>query len=498
MRIKNGKSLAVIVIVFLVTIIFCRLCNTSADIDLWGYMSFGKLFWDTGSFPYYDPFSYTAKGQPWVYHEWLTGVLLYRVFDLFGETGLQILRYLVGFSTAGLVYATARLRGADMLSSAFGLLYASIAFGIGYSPVRAQIFTYFLFMLTVYILESAQKKERWAYLIFLIPIHLLWCNLHGGFIAGIGLVAIYTFGQMLLRRPFSPYLFALLGSVISTLINPYGISYWSKIYTAIAMNRPFVAEWWSLFTAIKMGYAINNHLLFILIIALSILALAWYRWKNIIDILVLVVTALLGFAANRHEVFFFLSFGAYLPIVFSPYTNRLTSDTKFQNFIARLNWKRSLVIISLLVVFPIYSISGVNPLRITLSADPAAKGFYYPLGAIKYIKEHNMTGNILTDFEWGEYVIWQLYPKCLVGMDGRYETIYSKDVFKSYIEFYFAFNNWQSFLRDYPHDMILIKKSAPVYSILRKQESWREVYSDLGSALFVQNKWKYPFVKPLL
>jgi hypothetical protein len=76
-------------------------------------------------------------------------------------------------------------------------------------------------------------------------------------------------------------------------------------------------------------------------------------------------------------------------------------------------------------------------------------------------------------------------------MDGRYETIYSKDVFKSYIEFYFAFNNWQSFLSDYPHDMILIKKSAPVYLILARQESWHEVYSDLGSALFVQNKRKF-------
>jgi hypothetical protein len=99
-----------------------------------------------------------------------------------------------------------------------------------------------------------------------------------------------------------------------------------------------------------------------------------------------------------------------------------------------------------------------------------------------------MTGNILTDFEWGEYIIWQLYPKCLVGMDGRYETVYSKDVYKSYIEFYFAFNNWQSFLHDYPHDMILIKKSAPVYLILKRQENWHEVYSDLGSALFVQYK----------
>jgi hypothetical protein len=108
------------------------------------------------------------------------------------------------------------------------------------------------------------------------------------------------------------------------------------------------------------------------------------------------------------------------------------------------------------------------------------------LGAIKYIKNQNLTGNILTDFEWGEFVMWQLYPKCLVGMDGRYETIYPKGVFDHYIEFYFALNGWQNFLDEYPHDMILIKKSANVYPVLRRQESWYEVYSDVGSALFVR------------
>jgi hypothetical protein len=484
---KNGKLPAVVVIVFLVTITFYRLCNTSADLDLWGYLSFGKFFWETGCFPYHDLFSYTAKGQPWIYHEWLTGVFLYKVFELFGDVGLQILRYVVGFFTAGLVYGIARLRGAGKLSAAFGVLFASIAFGIGYAPVRAQVFTYLFFVLTAYILEAARKKESWAYLLLLIPIQILWCNLHGGFIAGLGLVALYAFGQLLSRSPFIPFVLALIGSVISTLVNPYGIYYWSKIFVAISMRREFIPEWWPALTALKAGYQTSNHVFFIFLFALSLVALVWYRWKDITDILVIAVTAFLGFRSNRHEVFFFLSFGAFLPIVFMPYINRLTSDPKFQKFIMLLDWKRSIVLTAFLIIFPIYNISRVEPLRIELYAHPTAKGFYYPLGAIKYIEDQNLVGNILTDFDWGEFVIWQLYPKCLVAMDGRYETIYSDAVFESYIEFYFASNDWQNFLDDYPHDMILIKKSAPIYPVLQRQEIWREAYSDIGSALFVRS-----------
>jgi hypothetical protein len=484
---KNERSSAVIVIISLITITLYRLSNTSADIDLWGYMSFGKLFWEGNSFPYRDPFSYVSNQELWIYHEWLTGVLLYKIYDLFGEAGLQILRYLIGFSTAGLVYASARLRGAERLSSALGVFFGTIAFGIGYAPVRAQIFTYFLFVLVVFILEAARKKERWEYLLLLIPIEILWCNLHGGFVAGLGLIAIYSFGQILSGRPFLPFLFALVGSVISTLINPYGVSYWFNIYSAISMGRPFIAEWWSVYAAMKAGYGTYNHLFFILYLSLSMLALLWYRWKDITDILVLVITAFLGFQSNRHEVFFLLSFSIYLPRVFMAYVNRLTSDPKFLNLIARLNWKKSTAVTLSLILFPIYNISRVELLRISLPSKPTVQsGFYYPLGAIQYIRDRNLTGNILTDFEWGEFVMWELYPKCLVGMDGRYETVYPKQVFDRYVEFYFARNEWRIFLDNYPHDMILIKRSANVYPILHRQENWCEVYSDVGSALFIR------------
>ena len=166
---SNGKYSAVIILIWLITVTFFRLSNTSADIDLWGYMSFGKLFWESNAFPYHDPFSYVPTNTPWIYHEWLTGVLLYKIYQIFGDVGLQILRYFIGFATAGLLYAGARLRGAERLSSALGVFFASIAFGIGYAPVRAQIFTYFFFVLTVYILETARRKELWGYLSLLIP-----------------------------------------------------------------------------------------------------------------------------------------------------------------------------------------------------------------------------------------------------------------------------------------------------------------------------------------
>jgi hypothetical protein len=77
--------------VFLALLFFVleRLTNTTPDPDLFGYLAFGKLFWETGRFPYQDVFSYVPTLKLWVYHEWLTGVLFYPLYQSLGVPGLQ-------------------------------------------------------------------------------------------------------------------------------------------------------------------------------------------------------------------------------------------------------------------------------------------------------------------------------------------------------------------------------------------------------------------------
>src|SRR4030042_2846694 len=138
-----------------------NLKNTLADPDLWGYLAFGRLFWETGKFPYEDVFSYVPTLSPWIYHEWLTGVLFYPLYQTLGPPGLQLARYTLGLAAAGLVYLTARKRGADPLAAALGVGGGQLFLALGYSPVRAQVFTYGFFALYLYILEGARHTGNW-------------------------------------------------------------------------------------------------------------------------------------------------------------------------------------------------------------------------------------------------------------------------------------------------------------------------------------------------
>ncbi len=470
--------------------IFYRLASaTVADPDLWGYMAFGRLFWEANSFPYHDIFSYMPTRPVWIYHEWLTGVLFFKIYQAFGETGLQIFRYGIGLLTAGMVYLTARKRGAGPLSSAIALWTVSIMFTAYYSSVRATIFTYLFFVLTFFLLETARLKNSWGRLLFIIPIQILWCNFHGGFFAGLGLVSLYTAGQVLSWHKFKPYLIILIMSTFATLINPYGISYWVHMAEAITMPRPEIGEWFSVYKAIKSDYLINNQIYFIFITFIAIIFGLRYRFKDITPVLILLTTVYLGFKSCRHAAFFFLSFAIFYPSIFMAFGERLKSDPKILKLFNRAGWKTYLLASAFLISIH-YRVIEFSPLKLSFPTHSAKKAsMYYPIGAIDYIREHNLAGNILCEFGWGEYIMWNLYPKCLVGMDGRYESVYPDKIHREYFDFHFGRNNWRRFLENYPHDIILIKSNGKTHNLLQSEKNWKQLYIDDGCVLFARQNY---------
>ena len=313
------KPQAAVVLLLITVSLYC-LSTTTADPDLWGYLAFGRLFWGQGQFPYLDVFAYVPTLKPWVYHEWLTGVVFYPLYRTLGAPGLQVLKYALGMATVGTIYLTARRRGADPLPTALISFFVILGIPVGYSPVRAQVFTYFFFALLLYLLENARLSGQWRGLWLLVPIQIVWCNLHGGFIAGLGLVFLYALGEALSRRPFRPYLWWFLLAGLATLINPYGLTYWSYLARAVTMPRPEITEWVSLFEGYKQGFLSGQKFFFFLNLIAAAFILAWWaRWREITPALVLLCTGYLGVTHSRHWVFFVLAFGAYLPVLLTAY-----------------------------------------------------------------------------------------------------------------------------------------------------------------------------------
>lgn len=484
-RLKSGIGLLVLVTVL------DSLAGTVADPDLWGYLAFGRLFWEGRQFPYHDVFSYVPTLDPWIYHEWLTGVLFYPLYQSLGAYGLQLLKYGLGLATVGFIYLTALKRGASPVFAALGVWVVNLFLVMGYSPVRAQVFTYAFFPLYLYLLESARIDCRWRGLWCLVPIQVLWCNLHGGFVSGLGLIALYALGEALCRRPFRPYLGILLASGLVTLLNPYGPAYWKYILRAITMPRPHITEWASVAHAYQRSLITNFEIFYLVAMIVFAALLAWWaRWREVTAGLALAVTLYLGLRHLRHQVFFMMLVGAYLPVLVTAYFEVLSSRSSFRAMWQRLGLKISTLLVAFMLVVSSYGFLRYFSLNLKIPPQPGVEtegSLYYPVGALQYIQKHRLSGSLLLEFIWGEYALWTMYPQCRVALDGRYETVYPEALAQEYFDFLYGRAGWGQFLEHYPPDMILISLRVPVYPLILKESQWRLVYSDTGCALFLRS-----------
>src|SRR5262249_1693193 len=96
--------------------------------------------------------------------------------------------------------------------------------------VRPQIFSFPLYALAV---GGLLEDARWLPVVFLV-----WANLHGGWLIGLGAVVVRTVVTPTKRR-----VLVALSSAAATLITPYGFSLWRSLADAVGLGWSEVVEW---------------------------------------------------------------------------------------------------------------------------------------------------------------------------------------------------------------------------------------------------------------
>lgn len=150
-----------------------------------------------------DPFHTIAHGKPWLNQQWLPELLGYQVTQWVGVTGLTVLYAGLLAAPLALLLWLCRRKGVAMMV-ALAVLYCPGLWVIVHP--RAAGFSVLAFSLLVAILMLAWLRRRpdppaLARLRWVVPatlaIFALWANLHGGFVAGLLLIAVATCGLVL-------------------------------------------------------------------------------------------------------------------------------------------------------------------------------------------------------------------------------------------------------------------------------------------------------------
>ena len=193
------------VILFFVTILllgFVITANVTAfDFDLWARLIAGMGVIDGGHVLKTDFLSYTPT-HTWWDHEYGSGIVFYFFLKYFGSYSLIFLQTAIIFGIFFVIYKIIKLRGIEKPYSFLFFLFPLIALSQNFgSPIRCHLFSFLLFTVFLYVLELSRRGKY--KLLYILPfLTILWNNLHGGVVSGIGLIVMYGFAQILDKKSF--------------------------------------------------------------------------------------------------------------------------------------------------------------------------------------------------------------------------------------------------------------------------------------------------------
>ena len=130
----------------------------------------------------------------------------------------------------------------------------------------------------------------------------------------------------------------------------------------------------------------------------------------------------------------------------------------------------------------------------TIVIDPTSAGF--PAKAVAALKAAGVSGNMATEFNWGEYVLWHLGPEVRVSVDGRRETVYSDAVYRENLDFMRGEGRWDRLVDRPETDLALVDRERPAYALMSGKVGWVLAYEDAAAALFVREGATLPAGTP--
>jgi tetratricopeptide (TPR) repeat protein len=428
--------------------------------DLWWMYRTGEWMLQNGQVTYADPFSFTFEGKDWINVKWLYEIIIALWAKLFGPEGAFVLQSLVATSLAYSLHRSSQslAPNAQATSLAFFLLFLPAALSmefrwIGRPEMSSHLFTSLYLLL--FLREQQQAQERQIY--WLIPLQILWTNLHEGF--GTGMVLMIAFLSLrwlahLLRLRYqlpslAPKTLSLaVGlALLGVAIHPRGPAMWLhplEIFGQLGANKYTTEllsisnpEYWQWEAYLSLGFA-----------TLSLTYLLLYAWKNLAikGSFILAWEQRLGLPyLGLLALLFYLSLTAYRNIPFFIIAATPIGVQALRAFILRYlqaKAQKALLYLSLAAYASLYIgvVSGqywkIKEARDTFGLQVLTG--HNPIGAANFIKAQQLDkGRCFSDYLTSSYLLWAAQPHFKTYIDLRDLDIFSDEFFQQFLQMTF-------------------------------------------------------------
>jgi len=459
--------------------------TTFVDPDMYHGLALARESLAEGHLLTDDVFAYTPTVSPVVHHEWALGYILYGITLAGGDSGILIARYCILAGTVGCTIMSARRCGAKT-GVLCALAFISMYMGwIGCATIRANMMTMLFLAIQLVLLESDRRGGRWWIAIWLL-LFPLWVNMHGGFVVGIGIMGLHTLEQMARRAPVKHLFVVAACTGALTALNPFGIDLPIYMVHALTLDRSVITEWAPVWQAGAVTIGVYS-------MSLVVVAYAIYRngFRSVVGLILVLATAFVAMRSQRHLSLYAIVWLGYM----APAIQKTQLGQALESWLTSKR-RLALVIWGVVLVVGCVGIVRHRPWHLPVPANAGESRIdalpLYPAGAVEYLRDIDFAGNVLTPFTLGAYLSWELYPKVLVSMDGRYEAAYPFGALHEHIQLYTAQPGWEAILAKYPTDLALISVGAPLHESIQQISGWTRVYQDDAYSLFARDRIDLP------
>jgi hypothetical protein len=504
--IKLLPSLADLAFLMPIVFLFGRMDGVKtllSDCDTGWHIRTGDWIVANHGVPAHDIFSYSRAGDPWYAWEWLSDVLWAWLNSHGGLATLALFSMVLIALTFMLLFRLAR-RKSNAIVALVVTMVAAAASSVHWLA-RPHLFTLLFVVLFYGALERVRDgRTRLAgvpYLALLPVATILWTNLHGGFFVGILMIAAYGAGELLKmafaadpeeRRPAAEragrYLLSAAACLAASLANPY--FYHLHVHVWQYVSDPYQSQ--HIMEFLTLSFHHPAAIFFESMLMTSAAAAFWYVSRGrFTEPLLLLMWGHAALLAARNIPIFMIAAAPLVARAMEEWLAQLP-ELRVAEWLRKVVRKFNLVAAETsdtddISRWHLASVAGVLVVAALLYAPSPPKAFRaefdpnrYPAAAIETLRR-DPSARIFTFDQWGDYLIYRLYPRTKVFVDGR-SDFYGDDFEEKCIAVLGVKYDWEKTLGGFGVDTILLPPSAPLAGALKESSRWRVVYDD-GVAL---------------
>ena len=439
--------------------------------DLYLHITVGRWISEHHLVPDKGIFSGTMADAPWLAHEWLASLGLATLYDHLGWSGVAAAAaLLLALAIAIVAHEVARTAG-----PIWGLGCAATAWGLCliHLLARPHMATLPLFALWIAAHIRARRKDSVPF--YLVPIMILWVNLHGGFLIGPAFTLVFAAEAVYAAPSFPAAIRAALrwgaflaAALAAALVSPHGVAglLFPIELTHMSAALAGVTEW-------QPSSLANNPALFIWLLLFVFMALHLELRIALTRLVMFLILTYLALAHLRHTEL--LALGA--PLLFQDaLAARRPADleARISSLLAPHRRAAVTAIAALFLALPLTSIAvlGRNPEH---GADR-----FTPEKAVDWVLAQRPDGPVLNSYNFGGYLIFRGIAPFI---DGRVE-VYGED----FVTRYLALSQFPALLDRYHIAWTIFEPDNSRAIMLSHMPGWHLAYADAVAQIHVRDR----------